>query len=464
MKLSKVHITNFRCFKSLPIPLQEDVNVFVGANGAGKSTILDAIAVALYDVVAANGGGGKRQRANQNTNLRPSDLHTTPGVDSIAGRSDFVQVTCGATQFYPLPGFPEKTPTGAKNLIEWTDYIRYTPPNDFSYETNRSKKLSPIYDYFGALWDESSKNATSLIPLPVVAYYRADRRLREMPNLGDIFKLTLERDGAYVEALNAGADYQGVCQWFYLRENSELREKQQIRKDPDFEFPDLRAVRRAIKQSIENVESIFFRDSSLAVSLKEPGGAPKVLLLEQLSDGYRNLLAVILDFARRLAQANPNFENPLEAPGILLIDEIELHLHPCWQQTVIPNLRAAFPNTQIIVATHSPMVVTTVESRCIHIVDAASIRPCPAPTYGARSSDVVAEVMGLADLRPPNNPNAEHISKLFNAIDQGDITTARLHREALSEWAKGYPEPDLVRADLLIRRLETQQRTASSEK
>jgi predicted ATP-binding protein involved in virulence len=357
MKLSKVQITNFRCFESLPISLQGDINVFVGVNGAGKTTILDAIAVALYDVVAANGGSGKRQRANQHVSLRPSDLHVTPGADPIEGRADFVQVTCGAAEYYALPGFPAKTPTGADNLIEWTDHIRYTPPNDFYYETSESKKLSPIYDYFGALWADISQSAAALIPLPVVAYYRADRRLREMPNLGDIFKLTLERDGAFVEALNAGADYQGVCQWFYLRENSELREKHQIRKNPDYEFPDLRAVRHAIKLSIENVESIFFRDSSLAVSLKEPSGGPKVLLLEQLSDGYRNLLAVILDFARRLAQANPHFENPLEAPGILLIDEIELHLHPRWQQTVIPNLRAVFPNTQIIAATHSPLVL-----------------------------------------------------------------------------------------------------------
>ncbi|HML30919.1 MAG TPA: AAA family ATPase, partial [Hyphomicrobium sp.] len=73
-------------------------------------------------------------------------------------------------------------------------------------------------------------------------------------------------------------------------------------------------------------------------------GATRTLEVAQLSDGYRTLLAVVLDFARRLVQANPSFPNPLEAPGILLIDEIELHLHPRWQQTIIPSLQSAFPN------------------------------------------------------------------------------------------------------------------------
>ena len=75
MKLTKVDITNFRCFESLAVPLQPDVNVFVGVNASGKTAILDAIAIALYGIVAANVGGGKRQRSLQGVDLRSSDLH-----------------------------------------------------------------------------------------------------------------------------------------------------------------------------------------------------------------------------------------------------------------------------------------------------------------------------------------------------------------------------------------------------
>jgi predicted ATP-dependent endonuclease of OLD family len=75
MKLTQVEITNFRCFESLTVPLQPDVNVFVGVNASGKTAILDAIAIALYDIVAATNGDDDRQRVLQSVNLRQSDIH-----------------------------------------------------------------------------------------------------------------------------------------------------------------------------------------------------------------------------------------------------------------------------------------------------------------------------------------------------------------------------------------------------
>jgi predicted ATP-binding protein involved in virulence len=265
--------------------------------------------------------------------------------------------------------------------------------------------------------------------------------------------------------MDAGGYYEDMFKWFYRRENAELRERLDRRDDGrDMEYSDLRSVRRAITKSVENVERLFFRDEKVMIGLKEEIAGLQELQLDQLSDGYRNLIGLIMDFARRLAQAHPQFDDPLQAPGIMLIDEIELHLHPRWQQTVIPKLCNAFPNTQIIVTTHSPEVVTTVEAGSIQILEHAALRPCPAPTFGARSSDVVSEVMGLESLRPPNNPNTERISRLFDAIDDGNLAAAQAIREELREWAGDYPEPDLVRADLLMRRLESRKQRGSSEK
>lgn len=461
MKLTQIDIANFRCFESLSIPLRPDVNLFVGVNGAGKTTILDAVAIALYDIVAANGGGGKRQRSEQGASLRPSDIHIKPGHGEIVAlRRDFVQIHARANDFYPVAGFTSATDIGNERFIEWTDYIQYRPPNDFAYDTSKSERLNDIYRYFEMLWQEIRRSdASALIPLPVVAYYRANRRLGQMPTMGDIFSLRLERDSAFQGALNAGSDYQAMCQWFYLRENQELRERVQIRNDPEYEFPDLRAVRHAVIAAVENVDRVFFEDNppSLKVKLLAANGAENTLELEQLSDGYRNLVALVMDFARRLAQAHPNWERPLEAPGILLIDEIELHLHPGWQQTVIPSLRRVFPNTQLIMATHSPQVVTTVRKEQVQFITGHhTMEPLPSDvgTFGSESATVLETVFGV-HTRPQNIETVEDLNTYLRFIELRQYSTLEAQQlRATLDAALGSTDPSLIQADMRIHQLE----------
>ncbi len=245
-----------------------------------------------------------------------------------------------------------------------------------------------------------------------------------------------------------------MCQWFYRRENQELRERVQTPNQFDFEFSDLKAVRLALKRSLDNVSRIFFDDNppSLKIEFTQTDEIPKVLELEQLSDGYRNLLALILDFARRLAQANPNWDNPLEAPGILLIDEIELHLHPQWQQRIIPNLRTVFPNTQLIVTTHSPQVLTTVEREKIAILRDYQLYSASINTYGAESNHVMHAVMQTEN-RPPDNEVAQQLRDLFNLINHEKLEDAlKLH--ANLQVQLGPDEPALIEALTVIKNRE----------
>ncbi len=462
MKLTEIDITNFRCFEDLVVPLRPDVNVFVGVNASGKTAILDAIAIALYDIVAANGGGGKRQRALQGVNIRPSDIHIPLApIRPETGPREYVQISAQVGSYYALRDFPSQTLLGEQTFIDWTNTIRYRPPNDFTYGTSQSPHLSDLYRYFQALWQEISRSdPKALIPLPVVAYYRVHRCLFQMPQMGDIFQAKLERKDAFQHALNAGANYQAMCQWFYLRENRELRERLQIRDDRAFEFPDLRAVRRALSETLEHVERIFFDDSPprLKVAFATPYVSHQVLELEQLSDGYRNLLAVVLDFARRLAQANPHWDNPLEAPGILLIDEIELHLHPGWQQSIIPNLRKVFPNTQLILATHSPQVLTTVRKEHVRCLTAQhTLEPLPADigTYGSESSFALEMVFGV-HTRPKTTVETvgklEEYLRLVEARQYASEEAKQLRTELEADL--GTSDPSLTMADMRIRQLE----------
>lgn len=219
-------------------------------------------------------------------------------------------------------------------------------------------------------------------------------------------------------------------------------------------MPDLKAVRQAIFNTVENVERIFFDGTPprLKVALGTHNGAGQVLELEQLSDGYRNLLAIVLDFAHRLAQANPNWEKPLEAPGVLLIDEIELHLHPKWQQTVIPRLRKVFPNTQLLVTTHSPQVLTTVQKKNIFILKNQKLFSPNIGTYGSESNWVLEEVL-QTNRRPPDNENAEQILELFRLINSGALAEASMLMKKLTQ-SMGATEPALVEAETIIRNRE----------
>jgi len=461
MKLAKIDITYFRCFESLAIKLHPDINVFVGANGAGKSSILDAIAIALYEIVAANGGGGKSQRKMQGAALLPTDIYIDdPSVlDLFDSRKSFVQVSAGVTNYYPVEEFTGKTPDGKEALLEWAEFIEYRPPVMFIYDTSASERVSELHRYIKTLWLEIRKSPQALIPLPVVAYYRATRKMGGMPELGDIFKLDLSRDKAFVSALDAAANFTAMCQWFYLRENAELRANVNAQNGDSREFADLQAVRQALKLTIEGLERVYFDGSPprLMVEIREFDGSLRSFELAQLSDGYRNLLALVLDFARRLAQANPNWPNPLEAPGILLIDEIELHLHPRWQQKVIPVLRAAFPNTQLIVSTHSPAVLTTVRREHIKLLGADhqfEQIPDDVGTYGADNSRVLAEVFGTYP-RPQNIDTVQQLAEYWQAVEaeKHDTDQVKALRQEL-ESALGTSDPDLLRADLRIKQLQ----------
>jgi len=144
-------------------------------------------------------------------------------------------------------------------------------------------------------------------------------------------------------------------------------------------------------------------------------------------------------------------ENPLAAEAILMIDELDLHLHPTWQQKIIPDLKKVFPNTQIIATTHSPEVVTTVKQNQVKILEDYQVKLCPEPTRGRKSSDIVRNVLGLSELRP-DTEESQKLTELFEAIDNGQLEKAKRLKKELQDWESF--DPDMTRADMQIRRLE----------
>jgi predicted ATP-binding protein involved in virulence len=182
----------------------------------------------------------------------------------------------------------------------------------------------------------------------------------------------------------------------------------------------------------------------------------KTLRIEQLSDGYRTTLAMIMDIAARMASANPELKNPLETEGIILIDEVELHLHPGWQQTILPPLLETFPNVQFIVTTHSPQVLTTVPSSSIKAIqwdssEQPNLMPSIEFSEGAESQQLLEDILGIKP-RPQNIDIVKKLNRYLELIslDKWDSTEAKALRSKLDKWGQGY-ETALANADIDIR-------------
>ena len=178
------------------------------------------------------------------------------------------------------------------------------------------------------------------------------------------------------------------------------------------------------------------------------------LSIEQLSDGERSLLLIVADIARRLAIANPAFQTHdrilREGKGIVLIDEVDAHLHPQWQRNVIPALQKTFESCQFIVSTHSPQVLSNVDRESIFILEDGRIIENSPHSRGRDTNSILYEFMGVTK-RP--GWMQERIDACFRLIDQGDLEKAKDAIQNLQEDL-GQNDPDVVRANTMLHFLD----------
>ena len=430
MKLKSVKIENYRAIEKLDLPLDPSLTVFHGANGCGKTSVLNAIAVGSGDMM-----GGFLDEST--LDFCEEDWREGAGppricVSSIDRDGEF---------------------TWERRGDEWAD--------------EQSKKQKQVLLAFRRKnMDEHYR--TSQNEMPIVAFYDTDRTASSMPEVpGDPRHIRkFSRLAALEGALSAHANFEAIFTWFYAKEDEELR-AQKARRDFDYHLKDLSAVRRAISSMLPEVSDPRFElnPTRFVVSVKSNGRVEN-LALNQLSGGYRIVLALAADIARRMAQGNPHLDNPLESKAVVLIDEIELHLHPAWQQRVLDDLRRTFPNTQFIVSTHSPQVLTTVEpQRIVELyrdADCILAGTASGATYGAEAGDVLSVVMGV-DERPPENKFTKALNQYRHLIREGQWKSeeALELREDLESMSPC--DPALDRADLEIRRRELFKQMAKSQ-
>lgn len=209
---------------------------------------------------------------------------------------------------------------------------------------------------------------------------------------------------------------------------------------------ELWVIRKAIEEFVPNYSNLRVSRSPRYRILVDKNGVE--LSFDQLSDGEKCLIAMIGDIARRLTMANPTLKNPLEGHGVVLIDELELHLHPKWQRLLIERFTEVFPNCQLIATTHSPQIISNVPSENLRILNEGDVYQVN-ESYGQTSNRILEDIMDT-DARPL--PVKKELEKLFRLIAKKDAEKSRKLYQSMKELIGD--DPELVKADVLIRRLE----------
>lgn len=406
MQLKKVTLHNFRCFERLVVDLHPRLTVIVGDNGAGKTAVLDGIARVLSPVLTNLSSANQRLHGSgiEDGDFRIVKLPNWGGKERW-GRSEFtgleIETEQGLSWDLWESSVPGKKKEGVRGRTELKPYLQRIIE---SYNTNEPE--TP----------------------PVFAYYGASRGSIEVPLRIRRTKIDYTYPAAsLVGALDAYADFREMLAWFGKEEKSELMRNKGLTEVESQALPTLEAVRRAVLAMLhEEYQNPHFIDPGHKfVVERKADGAP--LFVDQLSQGYRSMLALAMDFARRLAIANQYRTTLNDGPSIMLVDEIDIHLHPTWQQRVLDDLLRAFPRTQFIVTTHSPQVLTSVDKSSIRVLRQGTtddgtdtelrLDHVEFQTRGVASGDLLARIMGTSPV--PHVPEAEWVDQYHALIQEG---------------------------------------------
>lgn len=386
MKIKNIKLKNFRCFEELDIDLNERCNVIVGVNGAGKSTILDALAISIGTYFA-----------------KIPTAYSLPIQKEDVLRKSYLTGSIISTEYqFPVVISTEGIANG--KFIEWSREL-----NGLKNKTT-VKNASNLIEV-GHIQQQNIQNGVTDTTLPIFAYYGTGRLYKKKNNR--ITKLDIKKSSrldGYTDALSLGTNEKQLLRWF---EDMTL-----IKIQEDREIPELKTVKTAIEKCFEignkDVTDVSInysvKSKDIEVSYRKNNEIEK-LPLHMFSDGIRITLTMVADIATRMAKLNPQLlDNVLETPGVILIDEIDMHLHPSWQSRIITSLLETFTNIQIITTTHSPIVISNIESEYLRILKNNEIMN-PSTNYNRELDDIVNNIMET-DYRP------EEVRNLINQINQ----------------------------------------------
>lgn len=434
MKLESLSLAHFGGFEQLDIAFEPDVTLIAGVNGVGKSTVLHALAVLLSRAMPEF-----TPSRSAPLYFTDDDIHGDKGSLEVSARIQFDGqiINAGVQRLRATDDKGDRFMLlrQAKAATDDTDFA-----HALSTRTLTGELEVGIKETRAAL--AILRNASHP---PLAVYFSPKRQLPGLPRSLPEAK-PFDPSIAYSRALHdREVELREFMHWFRTQEK--LGAANEPRR-----FKVLDALRAVVVELLPEFGNLRIQEQPRLGFVVDKRGQP--FYLHQLSDGERGLLALVFDLTRRLAIANPESENPIaEGVGLVLIDEIELHLHPKWQRDVLQRLRNIFKACQLVVTTHSPLVLGEVPARCVRFlefVDGKVGVTVPAEAYGMDANRILQEFMGA----PVRNRHVDgQLKALFELIDQERFDEARAAIADL-ERKLGEDEPELTRASSLIRFLE----------
>ncbi len=444
MRIDYLKVENYRCFKKFEIDFNQNLTVIVAENGVGKTAILDALAVAIGPFVGSFDTG-------KNQGFKKEDARLI--VKEETSQTNLME------SMFPIK--LEAKGNIQENSIEWTRELT----GEKSSTTTKDAKVLQSYAKDLQTHVRNDSHTIANIVLPVISYYGTGRLWDKKHLPHSEAKASRSRLYGYANALDPKSTYKHFEQWFI--DISRIQYDKLIRLidsgnlgDATLTLPSdygaLSAVRSALNTCLRTSGwtnlRYDFEFKELTAEHPEQGTVP----VSRLSDGVRNILGMVADIAYRCTKLNPHLENaPKETDGIVLIDEVDMHLHPKWQQHVVQSLMEAFPKIQFIVTTHSPQVLSTVDKANIRLINSYT-ENAETPhfqTKGVASYEALAHIMSIDPI--PDIEEATWLAQYKEYIElKKYMDDEAIKLRTKLEMYFGSEHPEILESDRMIRLME----------
>ena len=403
LQFREIRLQNYRCFETLTLSLEGDITVLFAENGGGKTALLTALAMGL---AAFQRGTSKALQLDRRRDPRMRPMGEAARREPVG--------TCEITWTAQV---------GDEELPTWS--------------TTADPRTQRVWNKRKSIQDALERTRVPGEPWPLFAWYGVDRLGRRHPSRRKVVR-TGDRWEAYESALDPSLDEAPLLQWLQDEMLGDVARREAGEPERFLHTTVMDVVARATP----SVTSAWYdpAEQGPVVRFKDGHVAP----WSELSDGYHIYIALVADIARRAVMLNQFDAGKAAArvEGVILIDELDLHLHPRWQRVALPGLRRVFPRLQFVVTTHSPQVLSSVENRQVRWLVNGEVREHDVHVWGRDTNAILRDHMHTDDR---DEAGKDVLRELYDAIDGGDRDAAtRLLERLRRRW--GDDDPEFIRA------------------